>query len=96
MDVGYNFLVGEDGNAYEGRGWENLGVHSGSHSSGSIGICVLGDFTSNVPNSAAQNRVQALISCGVTSVSQIVKFNNFNGMLVFIIFTRGIYLPIID
>lgn len=24
-DIGYNFLVGEDGLAYEGRGWDRLG-----------------------------------------------------------------------
>ena len=67
-DIGYNFLVGEDGTTYEGRGWYNLGAHAGGYNTGSVGICVIGDFTSRVPNAAAQSRVQALMRCGVSSV----------------------------
>ena len=26
-DIGYNFIVGEDGNVYEGRGWTTMGAH---------------------------------------------------------------------
>ncbi|ELU13452.1 hypothetical protein CAPTEDRAFT_94025, partial [Capitella teleta] len=33
----------------------------------SVGIWVIGDFTSRVPNAAAQSRVQALIACGTSS-----------------------------
>ena len=28
FDIGYNFIVGEDGNVYEGRGWTKIGAHS--------------------------------------------------------------------
>jgi N-acetylmuramoyl-L-alanine amidase len=45
IDIGYNFLVGEDGNIYEGRGWNNVGAHATNWNSKSIGICVIGDFT---------------------------------------------------
>jgi hypothetical protein len=44
-DIGYNFLVGEDGNVYEGRGWEAVGAHAPTYNTRSIGICILGDFT---------------------------------------------------
>ena len=27
-DIGYNYLVGEDGQAYEGRGWNKEGAHT--------------------------------------------------------------------
>lgn len=43
-DIGYNFLVGEDGNVYEGRGWGQHGAHSVSYNSKSIGICLIGNF----------------------------------------------------
>jgi N-acetylmuramoyl-L-alanine amidase len=43
-DIGYNFVVGEDGNVYEGRGWDNVGAHEPAYSK-SIGICIIGDFT---------------------------------------------------
>lgn len=44
-DIGYNFLVGEDGNVYEGRGWEAVGAHAPTYNTRSIGICIIGDFT---------------------------------------------------
>ena len=47
-DIGYNFLVGEDGNIYEGRGWMKRGAHAPDYNSESIGICVIGDFTSKM------------------------------------------------
>ncbi|CAH2314741.1 peptidoglycan recognition 1 [Pelobates cultripes] len=65
-DIGYNFLVGEDGNAYEGRGWTSVGAHAPNYNSNSIGISVFGSFTSKNPTTAAQNAVKNLISCGVS------------------------------
>ncbi|KAM4695937.1 peptidoglycan-recognition protein SC2-like [Rhinophrynus dorsalis] len=65
-DIGYSFLVGEDGNVYEGRGWTTVGAHAPDYNSISIGISVIGTFTSRNPNTAAQNAVKNLISCGVS------------------------------
>lgn len=45
-DIGYNFLVGGDGNVYEGRGWDIHGAHLPELNSNSIGICLLGNFDS--------------------------------------------------
>lgn len=36
-DIGYSFLVGEDGNVYEGRGWNLAGAHCVGYNSKSIG-----------------------------------------------------------
>jgi len=44
-DIGYNFLVGEDGNAYEGRGWNYVGAHAPGYNTQSIGICLPGHFS---------------------------------------------------
>ena len=32
-DIGYSFLVGGDGNIYEGRGWDEIGAHTGGFNS---------------------------------------------------------------
>jgi hypothetical protein len=32
-DIGYSFLVGGDGNVYEGRGWDEIGAHTGGFNS---------------------------------------------------------------
>lgn len=65
-DIGYNFLVGEDGNVYEGRGWSLVGAHCVGYNSKSIGISVIGDYTSRKPTAAALNTVKALIQCGIS------------------------------
>jgi len=46
LDIGYHFVVGEDGRVYEGRGWTRQGAHAGGCNARSIGIAFIGDFTS--------------------------------------------------
>jgi N-acetylmuramoyl-L-alanine amidase len=65
-DIGYNFLVGEDGNVYEGRGWDRVGAHALRYNPTSLGISVIGNYQSRLPNSAALNAVKRLIACGVS------------------------------
>ncbi|XP_037044772.1 peptidoglycan recognition protein-like isoform X2 [Bradysia coprophila] len=48
-DIGYNFLVGGDGAAYEGRGWNEVGAHTKGYNSRSIGVAFIGDFTKEKP-----------------------------------------------
>ncbi|XP_061190662.1 peptidoglycan recognition protein 1-like [Saccostrea echinata] len=66
-DIGYSFIVGEDGNIYEGRGWNEIGAHTYGHNYDGLGFCVMGDFTSHVPNDLAINALKSLIACGVNS-----------------------------
>ncbi|XP_072743376.1 peptidoglycan recognition protein 3 [Anoplolepis gracilipes] len=74
-DIGYNFLIGEDGNAYEGRGWDYVGAHAPGYNTQSIGICILGDFSDFLPNSAALNTLDALIACGISLGKISDKYN---------------------
>lgn len=64
-DIGYSFIIGEDGNIYEGRGWNTIGAHTYNHNYDGLGFCVMGDFTSHVHNDLAINAVKSLIDCGV-------------------------------
>ncbi|XP_067648816.1 peptidoglycan-recognition protein SC2-like [Haliotis asinina] len=65
-DIGYNFLIGEDGNVYEGRGWDRRGAHTRGYNSVGLGFCFIGNFMKRAPNSAALNTAKALIACGVS------------------------------
>ncbi|XP_063811603.1 peptidoglycan-recognition protein SC2-like [Pseudophryne corroboree] len=65
-DIGYSFLVGGDGSIFEGRGWTSVGAHAPNYNSNSIGINLIGTFTSSNPTTAAQNAAKNLIACGVT------------------------------
>ncbi|CAH0549100.1 unnamed protein product [Brassicogethes aeneus] len=64
-DIGYNFLVGDDGNVYEGRGWGIHGAHVPAYNARSIGICFLGNFQRSSPSEKQLETVQNLVSCGV-------------------------------
>jgi peptidoglycan recognition protein len=47
-DISYSFMVGEDGNVYEARGWDRQGGHATGHNTDSIGICFIGTFSSKI------------------------------------------------
>ncbi|XP_014206326.1 peptidoglycan-recognition protein LB-like isoform X2 [Copidosoma floridanum] len=65
VDIGYSFVIGEDGNIYEGRGWDNVGAHAPKYNNQSIGVCIIGDFTKFMPNGAALRALSSLVECGV-------------------------------
>ncbi|XP_060606482.1 peptidoglycan-recognition protein SC2-like [Ruditapes philippinarum] len=64
-DIGYSFLVGEDGNVYEGRGWTHVGAHTAGYNSKAFAASMIGSYMSHLPNSKALAAVKNLIACGV-------------------------------
>ncbi|XP_058386687.1 peptidoglycan recognition protein 1-like [Diceros bicornis minor] len=65
-DVSYNFLIGEDGLVYEGRGWNTQGAHSGpTWNAKSIGISFIGNYMERAPPQRALRAAQSLLACGV-------------------------------
>ena len=67
-DIGYNFLVGEDGRAYEGRGWDEIGAHTYGYNDNAVAVSVMGTYTSVVPGTAAQNALKNVFDCAVQQV----------------------------
>nr|CAD7406553.1 unnamed protein product [Timema poppensis] len=65
-DIGYNFAVGGDGHVYEGRGWDIVGAHSPSFNNISIGICLIGDYTSELPSTTMLNLTMELLRCATS------------------------------
>jgi N-acetylmuramoyl-L-alanine amidase len=64
-DIGYSFLVCEDGRVYEGRGWNVEGAHTLGYNTIALGICIIGDFTKDLPLTVAVTTVKNLIQCGI-------------------------------
>ena len=64
-DIGYNFMIGGDGNVYEGRGWEFWGNHTccSFYNRNAYGVGFLGHPTEPMLNTAKE-----LIKCGVEQV----------------------------
>ncbi|CAF1557485.1 unnamed protein product [Rotaria magnacalcarata] len=65
FDIGYHFLIGENGKVYEGRGWNRRAAHSSGWNNDAYGICIIGDFRKASPNEKALNALLSLIDCGV-------------------------------
>ncbi|XP_038237997.1 peptidoglycan-recognition protein SC2-like [Dermochelys coriacea] len=65
-DIAYNFLIGEDGRIYEGRGWRTRGAHAENWNNKSLGISFLGNFSKIGPRRAALNAAKRLIQCAVS------------------------------
>ncbi|XP_074075319.1 peptidoglycan recognition protein 1 [Macrotis lagotis] len=64
-DIAYNFLIGEDGQIYEGRGWSTMGAHtSTTWNPISLGIGFIGNFMNRDPAPRAIRAVQNLLRCG--------------------------------
>jgi putative cell wall-binding protein len=65
-DIGYNFLVDRFGRVYEGRRGSLTspirGAHTGGFNAASLGVSVLGTYTSTSPSSAAVKALATLLS----------------------------------
>jgi peptidoglycan recognition protein LE len=64
-DIAYNFLIGCDGNIYEGRGFNTVGAHTYGYNRKSIGISFVGTFMRNLPPKVSLELCKLLIETGV-------------------------------
>ncbi|XP_035905768.1 peptidoglycan-recognition protein LE-like isoform X2 [Anopheles stephensi] len=64
-DIAYQFLVGGDGNAYEGRGWTKQGAHTKGFNVDSICIAFIGTFIVTPPPAAQLSAAKQLIQLGL-------------------------------
>ncbi|MFA4930385.1 MAG: N-acetylmuramoyl-L-alanine amidase, partial [Patescibacteria group bacterium] len=63
-DIGYNYIVDQHGNIYEGRkgGLGSVAAHAEGFNSGSVGISVLGNYEEVAPVQDSQGAVANIIS----------------------------------
>lgn len=64
-DIGYNFLIGGDGNVYEGRGWLTVGAFLIGQNSKSEGIAFIGNYNNLAPTDEQMQTLEALLENGV-------------------------------
>ena len=64
IDIGYNYVIDPDGTVYEGRaGGDNvLGAHFSCQNSGTMGVALLGTYTTTIPSAAALKSLEALLA----------------------------------
>ncbi|KOX68757.1 Peptidoglycan-recognition protein SA, partial [Melipona quadrifasciata] len=63
MDVN-KFLIGGDGNIYEGCGWNREGAHTYGYNKKSIAIAFIGNFEEKAASDEMVNAAYKLILCG--------------------------------
>ena len=65
-DIGYNFLVDKYGQVFEGRygGVDRpvIGAHAEGFNTGSVGVALIGDFTSSTITAAAKTSLEELLA----------------------------------
>jgi len=59
-DVAYHFFIGKDGAVYEGRALDVRGTHVAGYNTGSIGVCLLGNFMETTPTAEQFSALRAL------------------------------------
>lgn len=62
-DIGYNYLIGGDGNIYEGRGGKTVGAHVRGYNKVSIGICVIGNYQKQFPSRKTLLALRSILVC---------------------------------
>jgi hypothetical protein len=62
-DIGYNYLVDQNGGVYEGRfgGANVIAGHTLGFNTGSMGVAMLGDFTNNIPTNSALGSLESFL-----------------------------------
>lgn len=61
-DIGYNYLVDPNGVVYEGRGNNVRGAHFCGNNTNTMGFCMLGNFTTQVPTLAARESLSKMLA----------------------------------
>ncbi|MDQ7025192.1 MAG: peptidoglycan recognition family protein [Anaerolineae bacterium] len=81
-DVAYHFMVGRTGVIYEGRDWTVRGTHVASYNTGSLGVCLLGNFMNQHPTDAqiASTRRLLIWVAYRLQLSHIAAHRTFNAL----------------
>ncbi len=61
-DIGYHFCVGKSGTVFEGRRLSARGAHTELYNTGSLGICLLGNFEEEIPTEVQLSATQMLVN----------------------------------
>jgi len=75
-DIGYHFLIGQDGLVYEGRAAHLVGSHTSGHNTNNIGITFIGNFHTMNPPASMMN-AGARILRGV-AINYAIAINRTN------------------
>ncbi|KAL5273969.1 PGRPLB family protein [Megaselia abdita] len=64
-DLGYSFAIGGNGLIYHGRGFNTIGAHAPKYNDKSVGICLIGDWSDELPPEKMLVATKNLIEFGI-------------------------------
>jgi len=79
-DIGYQFLINETGQIYEGRALDVRGAHTLSFNYGTIGICLIGNFEEIEPTSAQIVTLDTLLTDLLARFPRITRLAGHNDL----------------
>lgn len=85
-DIGYNWLIDPNGVLYQGRGDNVLGAHFCGTNGQTMGVCVIGTYTTVTPTAAALDRLRELLawkSCNVAADPLSMMLHASSGLNLF-------------
>ncbi|XP_050090116.1 peptidoglycan-recognition protein LE-like isoform X6 [Anopheles aquasalis] len=92
-DIGYNFLVGGDGQIYEGRGWNKQGAHTRGYNGISQGIAFIGNYeTIDRPEEAQIEQLVMLLRNGTESGKLAQNYKLYGALQLKATLSPGQYL----
>lgn len=59
-------MIGEDGQVYEGRGWNHVGAHTYGWNRIAIAFSIMGNYMTRIPNQKAIDALKEIISVGIS------------------------------
>lgn len=77
--ISYHFCLTSQGEVYQTQPLEVASTHAGDHSAESLGICLIGDFTTNPPPEAQLSATAALIAHLASQLNLEAKANTIQG-----------------
>ncbi|MFA4930260.1 MAG: N-acetylmuramoyl-L-alanine amidase [Patescibacteria group bacterium] len=81
-DIGYNYIIDQDGNIYEGRegGFGVVAAHSSGNNYGSVGIAIIGNYSEDAPASQSMDGLINLVEyIGYQGDLDLTTKHNFEG-----------------
>jgi hypothetical protein len=85
-DIGYNWLIDPNGVLYEGRGNDLLGAHFCGTNGATMGVCMMGTYTSVPPSNASLQTLTQLLgwkACDRDIDPEDFSFHNGSGLNLF-------------
>ena len=79
-DVGYHYFVGKQGDIFQGRALQVRGAHVAGFNTGSVGVCLLGNFMNDTPTEPQVTMAARLVNwlAGSLQLTHLAAHRDFN------------------